>query len=251
MSERPQLEFCISTDYLNQFLSNAKFTHMINGFCLGNYSCSMCRYKLYIKDVNNNSMHSEIYENNDRADSMEETVEEWLKSEHNATWGDTIYDTFNSPDNKSPKSSFLEPFVTKENQPDPPEDRIDFEHLDESEYVSRVPIPVAERIGKKVRSNLTKQQKSLLATIIAGCDSVDDIDKQFYTGVPYVSGLPDILAWEEDEPKDGSYKFFEVKKFDRKSGYQDGIGVDQALWFSFFDYFDSYVVYIEELNSDS
>jgi hypothetical protein len=193
-------------------------------------------------------MSIETYENPDRTDSMESVIEQWLAENHCGMWGDTIYDTFNSPDNKSPASSFLEPFVTKENQPDPPEGRTDFEHLEKSEYVSRVPIPVAERIGKEVESSLTEVQKELLATTVSECDGADDLHPHYYTGLPYIAGLPDILAWEENAPHDGQYKFVEVKKVDREGGYQDGVRVDQALWFSFFDYFDNYVIYVEELD---
>jgi len=182
---------------------------------------------------------------------MEAVIERWLAEEHGGMWGETNYDTFNSPDNKSPESSFLEPFVTKENHPDPPDGRTDFEHLDRSEYVSRVPIPVAERIGEEVESHLTEAQKQLLVTTVASCDSVDDLHVHLYTGLPYVAGLPDILAWKKGALRDGPYKFVEVKKVDREGGYQDGVRVDQALWFSFFDYFDNYVIYVEELKPDS
>lgn len=208
-------------------------------------------YRLYIHDINHNSMSIETYESPEGTDSMESVIERWFAENHCGIWGDTNYDTFNSPDNKSPDSSFLEPFVTKENQPDLPKGRTDFEHLDKSEYVSRVPIPVAERIGREVESNLIKEQKELLATTVSECDGADDLHPHYYTGLPYIAGLPDILAWEEDAPRDGQYKFVEVKKVDREDGYQDGVRVDQALWFSFFDYFDNYVIYVEELDSDN
>lgn len=208
-------------------------------------------YCLYINDVNHNLINIETYDSPEGADSMEAVIERWLAEEHGGMWGETNYDTFNSPDNKSPESSFLEPFVTKENQPDPPEGRTDFEHLEGSEYVSRVPIPVAERIGEEVESHLTEAQKELLTTMVADCGGVDELHRHIYTGLPYVAGLPDVLAWKRDAPDNGPYKFVEVKKVDREGGYQDGLRVDQALWFSFFDYFDNYVIYIEELDPDS
>lgn len=208
------------------------------------------RFRFYIYDINQNSMTIEPYEVENRISSTEKLVEQWLASEHDGTWGDVKYGTFNSPDNKSPEASFIEPFSTKENQPDPPEGKSDFEHLMETEYVSRIPIPVAERIGKKLESELTDKQKESLVDVIEGCNSIEDIHPHVYTELPYTRGLPDILAWEEDALNDGSYKFIEVKKVDREGGYQDGMRVDQALWFSSFDIFDSYILYAEEMPSE-
>ncbi|RJX50586.1 hypothetical protein [Halonotius pteroides] len=199
-------------------------------------------YEIHLRDENRNDLEVFLYDYSGKKltgrGASEKFVEHWFDDDnHDGRWGDAVYDHFNTPDNKADDASFVYPQQNNSSQPDPPPGHEDFEFLDNNDYVSKPPNPVAERIAKRVERNLSPWYKRGLVSKMNE-DSTTDIHWTDYAKVPYMTGVPDLLVWNEECPRAETEKFVEVKSAD------EGILRSQAQWFAEYDYFDNYTVWI-------
>lgn len=196
-------------------------------------------YKFYIQDMSTGDIECAEYSYTGKgldSDVAQRNISVMLSEiflqddSHNGKWGDTIYDSFRTKiehTNNGEEVSFHFPKDSTEYEPPCPHE--DFEFLKSHEYVSDVPITVADKISKKIENKIEEPTMS------------DDTHPMHLSSVPYATGVPDLLAWNYEDPRFSTSMFVEVKS------ENDGIRLTQAKWFEKYrSLFDVYTMWIEK-----
>jgi len=136
-------------------------------------------YEIHLRDENRNDLEVFLYDYSGKKltgrGASEKFVEHWFDDDnHDGRWGDAVYDHFNTPDNKADDASFVYPQQNNSSQPDPPPGHEDFEFLDNNDYVSKPPNPVAERIADDRQAFESYLAANVLDAVFTGDDLSDD-----------------------------------------------------------------------------